>query len=119
MNSSSYSVYSYSYSNINGNSKESNRGFSKNDKGNEEFYIIEKRNGKETKKVEGKKSKGSNSFTLKSKSKLEEMEKEKVYRMLAKELGLEYEEAIREFLESKEYKKLEARHSNSKLQKGG
>ncbi len=119
MSNAAYSVYSYSYSNINGETKESNKAYSKNEKGNEKFHIVEKKNEKIVKDVEGKKSSTSNSFTLKSNSKLEEMdiEKEKVYKMLAKELGLDYKEAIKSFLESKEYRQLTAKSSNT--QKGG
>ena len=119
MENSYFYVQSYSYTNHNGNTKESNKKFTKNQKGEENFEIVERKNEKISKNIKGKKSKDSNDFTLNSNNKLEEikMNQKEVYDMLAKELGLNYEGAIKEFLKSKDYKRLKARTYKKNVKK--
>ena len=126
MEKSSYSAYSYSYSNINGKTEESIKSFSKDSKGEEKFKIVKKKDKKVSKKVEGQKAKDSNTFIIKSNDNIEkEMNKQEVYRMLLADLGVEYEQSIKEFLKSKEHKELLAGKfddrniSHSKKQHGG
>jgi hypothetical protein len=104
---SGYSVYSYTY-NFDSKTKkkiESKKAYAVNSKGNEAFYVEKKENDKILKKIQGKKAKTSKKFTV---DKDKKQTKEKVYKMLKKEFGMEYDMPIKEFLRSSEYKKLQA-----------
>lgn len=103
---SQYFVYSYSSIQMNGEKKEQAKAYVKNSKGTEKFHVVEKKNEKIIKDMEGEKSKSSSRFLVKSNGKSIEKTKEEVYKILLDKMGNSYKNSIEDFLQSKEYKKL-------------